>query len=136
MSDKTSVIRGPKQYFIKTRAWARSMTSGTAVATLPKGARLLGFVLGGVASDAGTTATLSVGTSTTANELVNAASVLTTAGAGPTNLAMVSGKYGTVLTADTTIYLKYAETGTASTVGGGYVTIQYSAGNITNDDTI
>lgn len=137
MSDKTSVLRGPKPERTKVRAWARTMTTGTQVATLPKGARLLGFTLGGVASDAATTATISIGSTTTATEYVSGADVKTAAaGRGPTGLALVSGIFGTVLTVDTPIYFKYAETGTASTVGGGYISIKYTDGNLINDDTI
>ncbi len=137
MSDKTSVIRGPKQRSVKARTWAITQTTATLVATLPKGARLLGFCLGGVASNAVTTATLSIGSTTTATEYVNGADVKTAAaGVGPTWLAMVSGTYGTVLTVDTPIYFKYADTGGAASLGGGIVSIEYSTGNLINDTSI
>lgn len=137
MADKTSLLRGPKSDRLKVRAWARTMTTAVQVATLPKGARLLGFTVGGVASDAATTATLSVGKTSTSTEYVNGADVKTAAaGQGPTSLALVSGIYGSILTVDTPIYFKYAETGTAATVGGGFVTIRYTDGNIVDDDSL
>jgi hypothetical protein len=113
------------------------MTTGTAIATLKKGSRILGFLLNGVASDAGTSATLSFGNTATATEYVNGADVKTAAaGVGPTLLPGVSGLLGTVLTVDTVIYAIYAETGTASNAGSWKVAIIYTDGNITNDDTI
>ena len=136
MADKASALKGGKALQVKVRAWTRSMTTGTAVATLPKGSRFLGATVGGAASDAGTTATVSIGTTATATELAAALSVLTTSGVGPTAFPLVSAKYGTVFTADQPIFLKYVETGTASTVGGGFVSIFYTTGNITNDDTV
>lgn len=137
MADKTSVMRGPKSLVTKTRSVARTMTTATAVATLPKGSRIVGLILNGTASDAGTTATLSVGTTTTANELVNAVSVLAAgSGDGSQWLKGVAGGLGTVLTSDTVIYVKYAESGTASTAGAWKLSIVYTTGNVTNDDTV
>jgi len=137
MTDKVSVIRGPKDVVGKTRAATRSMTTGTAVMTLPKGSRILYFTSTGVASDAATTATLSVGTSATSNEYVSAYDVKTAAnGVGPVILPSVSGTLGVVLTEDTPIYFKYAETGTASTVGNWWVTCVYTQSNVVNNDTV
>lgn len=137
MADKTSVLRGPKDVSCKTRSVARTMTTGTALATIPKGSRILALVLSGTASDAGTTATLSFGNTTTATEYVSAQSVLAAgAGDGVQVLKGVSSAVGGVLTADTTIYAKYAETGTASAAGAWEVHIIYTTGNVTNDDTI
>ena len=85
MADKSSVLRGGKSMQTKVRLATRTMTTGTQVATLPKGSRVLGFLLNGVASDAATTATISVGTtSANSNEYVSAADVKTAAaGRGP-----------------------------------------------------
>jgi hypothetical protein len=113
------------------------MTTGTLIMALPKGARILGFMVQGVASDAGTTATIGIGTTTSANQLVTGYDVKTSAsGRGPAFPVQVSGSMGTVLTADTQIYAIYAETGGASTVGNWVVTCFYTTGNITNDTTI
>ncbi len=139
MSDKTSVIRGPKECSVKTRVASRTMTTGTLVATLPKGSRIVEFVLSGIASNAVTTATLSIGnTLASANEYVNAHDVKTAAtGAGTVLMNGVPGAIGiNVLTADTPIYFKYAETGGASTLGSWVVHIKYTTGNIVNNDTI
>lgn len=137
MADKTSPFRGPKDVVVKTRAVARTMTTGTALCTIPKGARLLGISLQGVASDAGTSADVSFGTTATANELVSAHDVKTAAtGTGVVWCKQVSGSMGGVLSAATTIYAIYAETGTASAAGNWYATVWYTNGNQINDDTV
>lgn len=137
MSDKTSVLKGPKAVRTKVRVVARTMTTGTAIATLPKGSRILAFLINGVASDAGTTATLSFGSTTAANEYVSGQDVKTAAaGVGPTLAAGVSGALAVVLAVDTVIYAKYAETGTASAAGAWKVAIVYTDGNLINDDTL
>lgn len=137
MADKTSVMRGPKSPVVKTRVVSRTMTAATQIATLPKGARILMLVLRGTASDAGTTATLSFGTSTSANELVSAFDVKGS-GSGVRVLAGVTGLagFGAVATKDTPIFALYAETGTASANGAWQVDIVYTTGNVTDDDTI
>lgn len=137
MAVKESVIRGPKDLVTKTRNVTRTMTTGTALCTIPKGSRVLGIVINGVASDAGTSATLSFGNSATATEWVNGADVKTAAsGVGPTWLPGVSGILGTVLTRDTTVYAIYAETGTSSAAGSWKATVVYTTGNSINDTTI
>lgn len=137
MADKTSIMRGPKMLASKTRSVARTMTTATALCTLPKGSRILALILNGTASNAGTTATLSIGTTTTANELVNAVSVLSGGvGNGSQVLNGVAGALGDVKTTDTVIYAKYAESGTASSAGAWKVTVVYTTGNITDDETI
>jgi hypothetical protein len=105
--------------------------------TLPKGARPLYAVISGVASDAATSASVSLGTSTTATELISAHDVKTAASGR--QAFMVTGaatSFGAVLTSDTVIYAKYAEAGTASTVGSWKVTVFYTQSNVTNDDTL
>ncbi|MHB8602190.1 MAG: hypothetical protein ACYC9R_06410 [Nitrosotalea sp.] len=226
----TTVTRGGKTVVDKSRLIARTMTAGTVVATLPKGSRLLALMLSGTASDAGTTATVSVGTTSAANELVNAVSVLSDGvGAGVNLLAMgqsgiskltaslspvavaanttaeqlftvpgilvgdfinvnkptaqaglgivgvrasaanqvgitfsnntaasitptaaeiyvfsvtragsgnAPASFASVLTSDTQIFVLYAETGTASSVGAWTLHILYTTGNVDNNDTI
>lgn len=110
----------PRDVFIKTCTIARTNTSGTdKVCVLPKNAVIVGFVLSGIASNAGTTATLSIGTTSgTPTEYVNAVSVLAAGvGNGVQLLNGVAGAVGGKLTADTPIYFKYAETGVASSAG-------------------
>lgn len=137
MSSYISVLRGPKETSAKTRSVARTMTTGTAICTLPKGSRPLYAVISGIASDAVTSASVSIGTSVTATELINAHDVKTAA-SGRHAFMVTTGatSFGTVLTADTVIYAKYAEAGGAATVGSWKVTIFYSTGNTLNDDTI
>ena len=144
MAVTTSVMRGGKGLQAKRRAVARTMTTATQVATLPRGSVILGFVLSGVASDAGTTATLSIGsTSASSNEFVNGVSVLAGGvGNGVQLLNGVAGAVGSVPaggipnTTDIQVFVKYAETGTASTVGSWKLWIIYTVGNDINDDTV
>ena len=141
-STKVGIARGPRSLLVKVKTVARTMTSGTQIATLPRGARILGFILNGVASDAATTATVSIGsTAANSNEYVSAADVKTAAaGVGPTWLAGVSGALGGTANppteANLPIFAKYAETGTASTVGSWTVAIVFTAGNDLYDDTL
>jgi len=137
MSDKTSVLKGPKLVEVKTRSCSFADSTARQIATIPKGSRLMCFLINGVASDAATTATLSFGNTTASNQYVSGADVKTAAaGVGPTLLPGVSGVMGAVLTSDTPIYVKYAETGTGATVGSWKVSIVYNTGNAINDDTI
>ena len=137
MADKTSFLKGPKQVVVKTRSVSIADTTARQIATLPRGSRLMGFLINGVASNAVTTAVLGFGNTTSANEYVSAQDVKTAAaGVGPTLLAGVSGVMGAVLSGDTPIYAKYADTGGAATLGTWKVSILYNTGNVTNDDTI
>jgi hypothetical protein len=137
MADKTSFLKGPKDASVKHRAVARTMTAGTQVATLPKGSRIMMFTITGTPSDAGTTATLSVGSSATATEYVNGYDVKTAANGRFSVLPSAgSAAFGGVLTADAPIFVKYGETGGASTAGSWVLTIWYTTGNVTNDDTL
>ncbi len=126
----TSTITLPsKPIHTKRFSVTRTMTAGTDVAfALPKGARIVGYVLSGTASDAGTTATLSIGTTSgTPTEHVNALDVKTAAtGSGVGLLRGATGAVGGLLTADTIIYVKYAETGTASAAGAWELFVVYT----------
>jgi hypothetical protein len=74
MSTKDSVLRGPKVTVAKARNLLRTMTTGTQVASIPKGSRIQMFVLRGMSPlNAGTTATISIGNTVTANEFVSCA---------------------------------------------------------------
>lgn len=137
MANKTSVLAGPKSLLVKTRTVTIADTTARQIATLPKGSRLLGFVINGVASDGVTTATLSFGNTATSTEYTSGQDVKTAAaGVGPTLCKGVSGVLGAVLTSDTPIFAKYADTGGAASVGTWKVSIVYSAGNYLFDDTI
>jgi hypothetical protein len=120
------ITNASKNVVSKPIAVTRTMTTAAVVEWVPKGARIIGFVLSGTASNAGTTATLSVGTTSSSNEYVNAVSVLSGgSGNGVTLLNGVAGAVGSVLTADTPIYVKYAETGTASSAGAWTLYLVY-----------
>lgn len=117
-----------KDVQLKQFAVTRSMTGGTDKAfILPKNAQIIGFVLSGIQSDAGTTATLSIGTTSgTPTEYVNAVSVRTGgSGNGVNLLSGVAGAVGGKLTVDTPVFVKYAETGGASTVGSWTLFVLY-----------
>ena len=135
MSSKTSVLRGPKSVVAKSRSVARTMTTGTALCTVPKGSRLLGIILTGVASDAGTTATVQFGTTASANELSAAENVLA-AGKGNGGFVGLDATASSVLTVDTPIYAIYAETGAGSSTGAWVATVLYTTGNGLNDGTV
>lgn len=120
-----SLFRDTKLAYVKTVSVDRTMTAATEIAKLPKGTRVLGFIINGVASDAGTTATISIGNTTAANEYLNGADVAT----GYSNFpnAVDSTAMGTVLSTDISVYAKYAESGTASSAGAWQVSILFSA---------
>ena len=118
-----------KPVLVKSASVTRSMTAGTdAVFVLPAGAKVLAFILSGTASDAGTSATLSVGTTSgTPTEYVNAQSVLAAgAGNGVNVLKGVTGALASKLTADKIVYVKYEESGTASTAGSWTLHVVYT----------
>lgn len=118
-----------KRVYSKFNTIARTDTTAKDLMALPKGAFIVGaYVLSPVASDAGTTATISFGTSATANEFMAGYDVKTVA----SGLAFdtVGGKavaaMFTQLAADTVIKGIYAESGTASAAGGPFtVRIDY-----------
>ncbi|MHB8603490.1 MAG: hypothetical protein ACYC9R_12725 [Nitrosotalea sp.] len=143
-STKVGIAAGGKNIQAKRKTITRTQTTATQVATLPRGAVLLGFVLSGVASNAGTTATLSIGsTAANANEYVNAANVLAAGvGNGVQLLNGVAGAVGSMpaggipTTAPLPIFVKYAETGVASSAGSWKLWILYTTGNDVYDDSV
>jgi hypothetical protein len=103
----------------------RDDTTASKMAVLPARAVVCGlFVSGEAASDAGTSASISVGTTSTANELVATYDVKTAA-TGEGFSAVGGAAVGTALMVrndgNTDIYAKYAESGTASTTGGPWI---------------
>lgn len=110
---------------VKTFTIARSETTAAIKAMLPKNAQLMNlYLFAATASNAGTTATVSVGNTSTSNEFVSAQDVKTNAGLiRPTTTV---GGLWTAATADVPVYAKYAETGTASSAGGPWtVAVEY-----------
>ena len=107
---------------------ARTDTVASIMAWLPKNAVIEGlYVVGAVSSDATTSASVSVGTTATSNELISSFSVLTTTGEGyhPAGAAAVGSAMMTPLTVDTPIYAKYAGVGAETTGGPWKVKIEY-----------
>lgn len=109
----------------------RTDTAAFVGAWLPKDAVITGmYVVGHVASNAGSTATIDVGSTATANEFLASYDVKTAAtgeGYNPAGAAAVGTAFMSKLTADTPVYAKYTETGTASNTGGPwFVKIEYT----------
>ena len=119
--------RSAQEKFIQI---VRTDTTAFQGAYLPKDAVVTGlYVIGHVASDAATTATIGIGTTTSANEIMASYDVKAAAtgeGYSAAGAAAVGTYMASKLTADTPVYAKYAETGTASTTGGPwFVKIEY-----------
>lgn len=109
----------------------RTDTTAFVGAWLPKDAVITGmYVVGQVASNAGDSASISVGTTATANELLATYDVKTAAtgeGYNPAGAAAVGTAFMEKLTADKPVYAKYVEAGTASDAGGPwYVKIEFT----------
>jgi hypothetical protein len=118
-----------KDLLLKAFTLARTDTTAVLKLVLPADATIVDVDVYGVASNAGTTATVSVGTtSANANEILNGQDVKTAGGrirpttAWSTNYPNVVGY---PLGADIQIWAKYAETGGASTLGGPYTILVY-----------
>ena len=107
----------------------RSDTVASVKAWLQKYSVITGlYVIGSVASDATTAATVSIGTTATANEIIASYDVLTAStgeGYNPAGAAAVGSVMATPLTVDTPIYAIYASTGAESTGGPWTVKIEY-----------
>ena len=127
-----SLTRPPaREVYNKFVKVLRTDTTATIRAWLPKDAFLTGaWVIGYVASDAATTATIGVGSTTSANEYVSGYDVKAAAtgeGVSGVGAAAVGSAFATRLTSDKPLYVKYAESGTASTTGGPwYIKLEYA----------
>lgn len=126
----TTNVPPQKDVQCKAFAVARTNTTGTLKCVLPADATILDFAITGVASDAATTATLSLGsTSASSNEYVLAQDVKTAGGMiHPTTTYVntaLPNQINFPLGVDKQIYAKYAETGTASTVGSWVVIVYF-----------
>lgn len=106
---------------------ARTDTTASVKAELPADVTITDIKIIGVASDAATTATLSIGTSATATEYINGQDVKTAGGMiRPTttfSAVNLPNLENVPLGTDIQIYAKYAETGTPSTTGGPWTVI-------------
>ena len=107
---------------------ARTDTTAFEAFVLPKGVVVAGaYVLGSVASDAGTSAIVDVGTNPgTSDEIVDSFDVKTSGKGYSAAGTAVGTAMGSQLTADTLYKAKYTESGTASTTGGPWlVKVEY-----------
>lgn len=106
---------------------ARTDTSAKTLGLLPAGATVIGVTIyAAAASNAGTTATLSLGFSGgTGTEIMNAQDVKTAA-SGQGQVTPNKGTLGVLSSSQKTVTGIYAETGTASNAGGPWqVVIEY-----------
>lgn len=125
----STLIPTSKDLQVKAFQVLRTDTSATLKAVLPADASIVDVDLFGVASNAGTTATVSIGTtSANANEIINAQDVKTAGGRIRPTTSWSTNYPNTQpvpLGADIQIFAKYAETGTASSAGGPYTVLVY-----------
>jgi hypothetical protein len=127
---QVSAITPPsKDVRVKAFSVARTDTTATVKAMLPFNSTIIDFLIFGAASNAGTTATLSIGSSVTSTEYVNAQDVKTAGGlirptstVSATNLPNLDN---IPQSGDVQIWSKYAESGTASSAGGPYTVIVF-----------
>jgi len=113
--------------YMKTGTVARTDTSAKNLFKLPANSVITRLWLSGaVASDAGTTATVSVGKTGSATAYVNAHDVKTAATATGQQVPTTTAVLGSVGTATVQVIGTYAETGGASNTGGPWaVYVEY-----------
>jgi hypothetical protein len=124
----TALTPPAKDVMVKAFQVLRTDTTASLKMVLPADASILEFSIIGVASNAATSATVSVGSTVAATEFINGQDVKTAGG-----LIKPTATVGTVipqlenipLGQDIQIFAKYAETGTPSTLGGPYTVLVY-----------
>lgn len=123
----TAISPVSKDVQVKAFRVARTDTTASVKMVLPGDATIIDIKIIGVASDAATTAVLSVGSTSTSTEYINAQDVKTAGGMirplASFSAANIPNLENIPITGDLPIYAKYAETGTASTVGGPYTVL-------------
>lgn len=132
-SGPSVLIPSPKDVLVKAFQINRTDTGANIVkAVLPAGSTILAAdVFGSVGSNAGTTATVSVGQlGVSQTSLINAASVLGAAGVNKVAAPVVVGAGGALQTEkipvganDIALIGQYAETGAASSAGGPWTVV-------------
>lgn len=117
------------EVFAKTAQIARTDTTAFEAFVIPQGAIICGaYVMGQTASDAATTAIVSVGTNPgTTDDCISAFDVKASTGAGYYAVGAFEGtQIGSLQTTAKLMKAKYTETGTASTTGGPWlVKVEY-----------
>lgn len=119
----TALTPPAKEVYLKAFSVSRTDTTASLKCVLPGDASILDIDINGVASNAGTTATISIGsTAANSNEYVNAQDVKTAGGkVRPTaslSTSLPNLEPIPLTGSDLPIYAKYAETGVASSAGG------------------
>lgn len=116
-----------KDVSVKAFTINRTDTVASVKAMLPSDATMIDFLVFGVASNAGTTATISVGTTSAATELINAQDVKAAGGLirPTTSVATTLPNVDNPPASDIALYGKYAETGVASSAGGPYTVLVF-----------
>lgn len=123
----TSTSPYSKDVQVKAFQIARTDTTATVKAMLSGDSTIVDILIIGAASNAATTATVSIGNTSTATEYISGQDVKTAGGMirplttfSAVNLPNLEN---IPVTTDIPIYAKYAETGTASTLGGPYTVL-------------
>lgn len=121
----------PKNREIQVKLAAVTFADTTArqIMALPKGAIIAGlYVIGATVSNAATTGTLGLGSTTAANEYMTGYDVKAAAtgeGYNPAGAAAVGSALCTPLTADVAVYALYAETGAGATTGAWTILVEW-----------
>lgn len=124
----SAITPSSKDLVVKAFKVARTDTVATVKCVLPADASIVDVEIFGIAADPLTSASLSIGTTVTATEIINAQDVKTAGGAirpttsFSTNFPNIEPR---PLVGDIQLFAKYAEVGTASTVGGPYTVVVY-----------
>lgn len=127
LGQPSPLIPTSKDVVIKAFKVARTDTTAALKAVLPADASIINIDIFGTASNAGSTATLSIGTSATSNEIISGQSVLTGGKVAITTAWSVNfpNTQPVPVVGDIQLYAKYAETGTASSAGGDWTVVVY-----------
>lgn len=124
----TVLIPSSKDLVVKVFQVLRTDTTASVKCVLPADASIIGMEIFGAASDAGTSASISVGTTSTADEIISAQDVKTAGGCIRPTTSWSTNYPNTEprpLAGDLSLYAKYTEAGTASTAGGPYKIVVY-----------
>lgn len=114
-----------KEHITKSFQVARTDTTASVKAVLPASASIIDVRIFGVASNAVSTATIGLGTTSAANQIISGQDVKTAGGlVRPTTSVQSAGFLAfepIPWTGDLQIWAQYAESGGASTVGGPWI---------------
>lgn len=114
-----------KEHITKTFQVARTDTTASVKAVLPASSSIIDIRIFGPASNAGTTATLGLGTTSAANQILSAQDVKTAGGLiRPTTAVQSTGFLAfepVPWVGDVQIWAQYAESGAASSAGGPWI---------------